>query len=516
MALYIEQRFPLGRFHATRWNQGAFGDRYGEWPPSPWRLLRSLANRWFQWSRETGNDDRRALDRLLSGLASELPEFYLPALTCRGEAIKQYLPAAVEEFYKYKTDPVKKKKVLDYQYRAVTKTLSEDHYRLVPPESSVFWSWPHLDVSESADLLDALLRRVLYFGRAEAWTRMSRVSALPVQSGERCVLSEKKTSHSVPVLVVDPTKAGELTTLFLPTEHEELRNREIPPCTRWYYTELPAKPRISIYTRRRQRFPNDLTHIQFTITGQVFPPLDRWCTVTGRFRGAVLRRLVERLTGSKKMTYSNLPSGVRVTVAGISGKGADGKPLTDHSHTYFCIVPDDQGQPSRLVAWRRTPFSQEETAALLDAAEIPIRWDATTPKWTIRLLPLPFEMPMPRDMSGRSSRWVSVTPFVPPRQRRRYRDNGKLRSGERPEKLASSLCEKVLGTQPEKVDVVRDMTWVFAHLSHSERRRNSAKRTPVPGYFLSLQFSHEVSGPLVIGDSSHFGLGLFAPMSEAE
>jgi len=43
MALIIQQQFPLGRFHATRWNQGAFGDAYGEWPPSPWRLLRALA-----------------------------------------------------------------------------------------------------------------------------------------------------------------------------------------------------------------------------------------------------------------------------------------------------------------------------------------------------------------------------------------------------------------------------------------------------------------------------------------
>lgn len=119
---------------------------------------------------------------------------------------------------------------------------------------------------------------------------------------------------------------------------------------------------------------------------------------------------------------------------------------------------------------------------------------------------------MPRDMSGRSSRWVSLTPFVPPRQRRRYRDNGKLRSGERPEKLASSLCEKVLGTQPEKVDVVGDMTWVFAHVSYSERRRNTDGRAPLPGYFLSLQFSQPISGPLVIGDSSHFGLGLFVPI----
>src|SRR5690606_40929388 len=35
MALVLEQSFPLGRFHATRWNQNPFEDPYGEWPPSP-------------------------------------------------------------------------------------------------------------------------------------------------------------------------------------------------------------------------------------------------------------------------------------------------------------------------------------------------------------------------------------------------------------------------------------------------------------------------------------------------
>ena len=54
MPLILEQSFPLGRFHATRWNQNPYEDRHGEWPPSPWRLLRALAARWFQYARETG------------------------------------------------------------------------------------------------------------------------------------------------------------------------------------------------------------------------------------------------------------------------------------------------------------------------------------------------------------------------------------------------------------------------------------------------------------------------------
>src|SRR5437763_3855777 len=96
MALIIQQHFPLGRFHATRWNQGVFGDAYGEWPPSSWRLLRALAARWFQHARETDNTEVKIRDALLQALASELPAFSLPPLTWRGPALKQYQPTVLE------------------------------------------------------------------------------------------------------------------------------------------------------------------------------------------------------------------------------------------------------------------------------------------------------------------------------------------------------------------------------------------------------------------------------------
>src|SRR3990172_2991946 len=112
MPLIIEQSFPLGRFHATRWKQNPFEDPYGEWPPSPWRLLRALTARWFQYFRETGLSNEGERDSLLTALSSEPPAFALPALTWRGPAIKQYQPTGLDEHFKYRTDKVTKKKVL--------------------------------------------------------------------------------------------------------------------------------------------------------------------------------------------------------------------------------------------------------------------------------------------------------------------------------------------------------------------------------------------------------------------
>ena len=52
MKLVLRQEFPLGRFHATSWRVNPYDDPHGEWPPSPWRLVRAVTARWYQWARE--------------------------------------------------------------------------------------------------------------------------------------------------------------------------------------------------------------------------------------------------------------------------------------------------------------------------------------------------------------------------------------------------------------------------------------------------------------------------------
>src|SRR5579862_7333187 len=168
MPLVIAQTFPLGRFHATRWNQNPFEDRFGEWPPSPWRLLRALAARWFQYQRETGESNTASRDQLLGLLAGALPSYRLPEATWRGNEIRQYLPTAIDPQYNYKKNSRTGKRELESSYRKVTTTLSADSYRAVPTTEELLWIWPKLTLpTASHRLLDELLRRMHYFGRAE-------------------------------------------------------------------------------------------------------------------------------------------------------------------------------------------------------------------------------------------------------------------------------------------------------------------------------------------------------------
>jgi CRISPR-associated protein Csb2 len=154
MPVLIEQRFPLGRFHATRWNQNPFEDPYGEWPPSPWRLLRTLANRWFQYQRETGDSDIEKRNRLLNALAAALPVYSLPVASWCGPTLKQYQPTEIAW-----TDAAKKAS----GYKKPQTTLIEDHFRVLPAEGRVYWLWKDVHLAEGCScLLKSLLERTLY------------------------------------------------------------------------------------------------------------------------------------------------------------------------------------------------------------------------------------------------------------------------------------------------------------------------------------------------------------------
>ena len=216
MAIILEQRFPLGRFHATRWNQNAFEDRHGEWPPSPWRLLRALAARWLQYSRETGDEDELARDGLLQQLASVPPAFYVPSLTWRGEpAVRQYHQTGVEWTAKGKKDAAYKKSMT---------TLVPDHFRAVAPDQSLYWFWDNLELSpKHLALFDALLNRIVYFGRAETFCRIRRANQT---AGFRpnCILNATAKDQA-PVLVAVPGKPLDIATLLASTDDRLLAGR---------------------------------------------------------------------------------------------------------------------------------------------------------------------------------------------------------------------------------------------------------------------------------------------------
>ena len=531
MPLILEQTFPLGRFHATRWNQNPFEDRHGEWPPSPWRLLRALAARWFQYARETGDEDEEARNQLLRQLAAQPPAFHLPSFTWRGEpSPRQYQKTEVAW-----TDASANAAA----YKKAKTTLVLDVFRAVSPSAAIIWVWDTVDLSPRlANLLKELLKRTLYFGRAETFCQLT-VGQAPPQYVARCELSKVNKTDS-PVLVASPDGELNLESLLASSDDRILRGRQIPPGTEWCYARLPQRPIVSIPQSRKPKLPADLHVIQFAVGGRVYPEQANWTRVIEKFRGCVLKQAARIVSEGKCMSYRELTNDLRDKLKHLSGKDGHGVPIRDHQHAYFFLYPDEFGNPTRLVVYRRTPFDAIvndgfEVEAILAASREPVFWQSRDLDWSLRLVPLPFETPSPAgcySVDRAAVVWVSATPFVPP-NRRRFRENGRLRNGESANALLKKALTQFLQANKSTAKVVAiqslnddgepvteslnqdpaDFSWVTIHESLLERRSRLENRTRAvrQGFRFRIEFSEPVHGPILVGNSCHFGLGLFVP-----
>src|SRR5665213_3156990 len=108
MQIILRQTFPLGRFHATPWKIFPYDDPHGEWPPSPWRLLRGILARSYQFEREQGSVTRDQRLALVTAFCQSDVSWLLPEVTWRGPGLRQYQPVE----FGFDNPPVKKLKLI--------------------------------------------------------------------------------------------------------------------------------------------------------------------------------------------------------------------------------------------------------------------------------------------------------------------------------------------------------------------------------------------------------------------
>ena len=499
MQLVLRQTFPLGRFHATPWRVNPFDDSHGEWPPSPWRLVRAVVARWYQWDREiTEKPDFRQLDELIAALCVSSYGFHLPVHTRAGKPLRQYFP---QEFG---WNPKGKKKAA---VRSYSTSLAQDNYWCVAPDEVVWWFLESDKWTEPlANMLDHCLERITYFGRAESFTQLRRSSESAPKPN--CVLADRRAPSTIPVVVPrTDAKRDDIERVsgdIKPT---------IPPGARMMYALRPTRPpthEIPLAPAIRR----DRNLFQFAIGRNVAPELRAIVRLTARFHGRVIQELVWIKTGNPKATWKRAGTNVREAIAEMTGKDANGKPLTGpHRHTEFLAWCED-GTPTRLLVWRDgRSFDDDEQTAVLLAASREFSWaaagqDADT--WKVKLVPLDRAVPPPPGFDGgRSQVWESLTPYVPPRHHLR---NGKPRQRE---SLVAQIRRELslrgfVDTNGIKIEQLSDPSWVAVHIP----RGGATKRTFIGdrrGYRLRLTFREPIEGPLRLGHSSSFGLGLFRP-----
>jgi CRISPR-associated protein Csb2 len=105
---------------------------------------------------------------------------------------------------------------------------------------------------------------------------------------------------------------------------------------------------------------------------------------------------------------------------------------------------------------------------------------------------------------GRSRRWVSCTPFVPPRHIKKTGANTLIGQ------IQAELMSRHLPAA-SSVDLLSRDEWVERNFHRFTLTRRSPAKAPaqISGLGIRLIFEEPVQGPLCLGYASHFGLGLF-------
>jgi len=510
MRLILRQSFPLGRFHATFWKANPFdAEVAGEWPPSPWRLTRAVVARWYQWRRETtGTWPDDELDRLVRAFCNSDYSFYLPEQTRRSVILRQYHPV------EFGWNPASKKEAGVKSYGT---SLVQDNAWCIPPDEDLFWfiegaSWTF----ELAQILDQCVQRIVYFGRAETLTSLSRIDDAPVSANVK-LFETKASGNLAPVLV--PSSDATRADIERVTQ-DKLAARNIPQGARLLYAQIPPRPPARELRRRAPR--RSETHlIQFAL-GWVVPPEPRATVrLTARFRAAVLRNLIHLTTNGAAARWSDAPANIRESIAEMSGKDSLGKALRGpRRHTEFLLWWEGDA-PTRLLVWRGArALDEDEQEAILRAATQELSWAALGPdaeSWKIKLIPLDNAVAPPPGFDGMPATvWQSLTPYVPPRHHLRH---GKPRPAESIEnQVRRELTARgvIAGIEVTVEEIkYKHPSWVAVHLP----RRDVAARPFIGdrrGFWLQLQFDRPVTGPIRLGHSSSFGLGLFKPIQDTD
>lgn len=551
--LAISLTFPAKRFHATPWgrqvNEGAV-----EWPPSPWRLLRSLISVWHHKLPDVPEADMRALIERLTAP----PRFCLPP-AAQGHT-RHYMPLASGE-----------------------KTKVFDTFVAVEPDDAVVAVWPDVELTPShRELLRRLLAGMTYFGRAESWVcghLLEEVSAtadvIPLDLGQEppadCELvrtlmpvsvdehaawySQAREQHrrrkldelitvakarGKPLEKVKLSKKDELTideslpaTLFeaLHADTSTLRRAgwNQPPGSRWSNYARPANA-FSPIARTHLRGPYDRsrpTIARFALCGPVRPLLTEAMLIGERVRTVLM--------GCSKKVRSDANA-----ASVFSGKQVDGRPFdSGHRHAHFLSeAANGDGRISHLTIFAPSGFDAEDELAFGRLAMCGI-WGKGGYDLQLVLLGIGHaddfggldEKAGRSPILAKSRTWISRTPFVPPRHLKITR--GETRDPDRRIDATGRELRRLVRlelTRREQfapfADCVeiepllgRDQagTHLGGHFTtwlkfRRERLAGAGNKAGSWAFGFRITFPAPVCGPLSLGYGCHFGLGLFTSM----
>ena len=473
MGTTLSVRFPLGRYHANPWDRSV-NEGVADWPPSPWRLLRALIATWYtRWPELPAP----VIDGLLDALGNP-PSYRTPAT--RPAHTRHYLPDLAHK----KGEPG-------------GTDLTLDPFLSIGRSDELIIRWDaELDGDHRAALAK-LAELMPYLGRAESVCEARLLDEDPVPDhywwcpGTEGVM---RTRLLVPARPVSRA-ALEITTVEV-----RRQRRTLPPGTMWvsYGAAEPTRP-----PARRERKADPVTAVRFAVTGRV--PLKST-------HGVLLADEAHRVVG-QRLARNGLPDHQRRVILGTAGAA------TDHHHAHWVPIADGHGRGASvqsLVMWVPQGIPAEELAAIISLPPLSGRRGGRgdTDGYEVRGFPevkLLFQAAgmieqVAPELCGAARRWWSLTPYLPVRHQKRKRLGEHLAADVSMELGYRDLLPATV-TQVDPEGGMPDR-WAREFRRYRLTERMDKSRL---GLGLRLEFAEEVRGPVLLGQLSHFGYGIFVP-----
>jgi CRISPR-associated protein Csb2 len=540
--------FPARRYHATPWghhvNEGLI-----EWPPSPWRILRALLSVGYSalgWPASLEQPWRSsppaAARRLVESLASVAPRYALPPAS--GAHSRHYMPMG--EFK---------------DGRERTTMVFDTWAQIEHGELAITWDLALDD--ETLALLSDLASHLNYLGRSESWVhaRLAAPHEMDNRGGHVCwPCSEGRPAGAgwEQVALLAPVSPAAYVTWRSSAIRGVLEAMPRDPAGQRQLSAQAAAKREAERSARMAIYPEDMVAcLQIDTSflreyGWSQPPgtekllywrrsdaLQYATTApdvnSARHRAPPVRAVLLAMASASLNNHA-LPTLARTLPQAemlhrqalgafgrlgplhhspvLSGCGADGKPLRGaHGHAHLLPIDlDEDHHLDHVLVWAPDGLSAQDQAALRlvrstytkgGVGALRLAWVGAGELEDLAAMPDPFG-PTLRRMVGRGRRWVSATPFVPPRHLKPR--GAHTLEGQIAAELASRglpAPSEVCRLDPHEHDRSRQLRHV------ARVRRHGPPPPSDQGFTLRLGFDAPVQGPLCLGYGSHFGLGRF-------
>ncbi len=475
MAITIAISFPWGRYHGNPWGRNV-NEGMVDWPPSPWRLLRAL---YATWQHRAPQLDAELVHCLL-GKLSALPTYVVPPYTVAHT--RHYMPD-----HRGGTD-----KVLDT-------------FAAFAPADPLLVHWPVDLNADEREALATLCGLLSYLGRAESICEARLIEGPKLGNPGSATIAEPL-----------PSDSDELSSLLLAAE-EDLEGCDLtvrPSRLRREGHVVPAGTRRVRYPRIEPAWAEPfwtcpsvrhLNAARFAIAGPVLPARTAAVAICDVFRSAVMSNY-GRLNGA-----DSSPT--------LAGKTPDGQRRADqHQHAHylaFCANPEAHaaGLLDTLVIWAPGKLNEAEAQAVESLSGVLLHrreYLSDFQPCRLGLEAIGSIEDVAPELCSSSTQWESFTPFAPARHGRPNKDwwihvaaelNRELGYRGLPPASVSPMAPH------ESPGLTRG--WLDFRRHRTKERLRAARRA----VGARLQFDEPQVGPLALGALSHFGLGLFLPVS---